>query len=185
NQGRLSGFLSWSVPPDSVEPIARQAALGRLLTEGKTQEVRQRARQSLGHASRRGTLLRRLGETFAWGVRMGRQLASALFSIEMITGGELGYTRLKHNRIYISPLPLLRGHQKGEEVVRGLILHELGHHRYHKGPAPEGVWEQSEREGLQPLLNLVSDEHLERRLRAENQDFGDLLKQLGAYAFQH
>src|SRR5262249_61232621 len=33
NQGRLSGFLSWSVPPDSVEPIARQAALGRLLTE--------------------------------------------------------------------------------------------------------------------------------------------------------
>ena len=49
----------------------------------------------------------------------------------------------------------------------------------------EEVWEQSEKEGLQRLLNLVSDEHLERNLRARDRHFGDQLKQLAAYAFQH
>src|SRR5262249_17231861 len=45
-------------------------------------------------------------------------------------------------------------------------------------------WRQSEGEGLQRLLNLVSDEHLERNLRALDRNFGDMLKMLGSYAFQ-
>src|SRR6185503_14841673 len=38
---------------------------------------------------------------------------------------------------------------------------------------------------LHSALNLVSDEHLERNLRAMDASFGDSLKKLGAYAFQH
>ena len=103
----------------------------------------------------------------------------------MITGEDLGFTRLNESRIFVSPLPYLLGHQQGEEVVRALILHEYGHHLYHKGPTPEAIWQQAEREGLGRLLNLVADEHLERNLRARERRFGDLLKVLAAYAAEH
>jgi hypothetical protein len=65
------------------------------------------------------------------------------------------------------------------------LLHEVGHHFYHRGPEKQVVWNDAAKQGLHPLLNLVSDEHLERNLRARDEDFGDRLKKLGAYAFQH
>jgi hypothetical protein len=80
---------------------------------------------------------------------------------------------------------MLRGEQNGREVVEGLILHELGHHVYHRGAESQEIWRQSHAEGLQPLLNLVSDEQLERGLRSQNRDHGNTLKTLDAYAFQH
>src|SRR5262249_52360099 len=95
------------------------------------------------------------------------------------------YTRLRENKLFITPLPLLRGEANAIEVVQGLILHEIGHHLYHKGDAAEAIWQQADNEGLGRLLNLVADEHLERNLRAKNQQFGDWLNKLAAYAFQH
>jgi hypothetical protein len=168
-----------------VDPLARQEALGQLLSGATSLAVRQRVRRSLRSGLGRTHKLRRVAETFAWGVRIGRQLTGKLFSIEMIAGEELGYTRLRENKLFISPMPLLRGQQNAREVVRGLIVHEYGHHLYHKGDEAEAVWERAEQERLHRLLNLVSDEHLERNLRARDQSFGDQLKQLGAYAFQH
>ncbi len=170
-----------------VEPAARDRGLGRLTARATTAAVRREAGQQL---RRTGSFfldarMRRLAEVFAWGVRMGRELTGSPFGIEMITGEELGFTRLNESRIFVSPLPYLLGHQQGEEVVRALILHEYGHHLYHKGPVPEATWQQAENEGLGRLLNLVADEHLERNLRARDRRFGDLLKVLAAYAFQH
>jgi hypothetical protein len=191
NHGYTSGAggFGWGLPrlgnSDWVDPVARQEALARLLAGASCLAVRQQARRQLRSGLGRAHKLRRLGETFAWGVRVGRQLTGKLFTLEMIAGEALGYTRLRENKLYISPLPLLRGHQNGREVVRALILHEYGHHLYHKSDGGEEVWDQSEKEGLQRLLNLVSDEHLERNLRARDRHFGDQLKQLAAYAFQH
>jgi hypothetical protein len=170
---------------DRVDPLARQDALGQMLSGATTLAVRQRVRKALRSGLGRSHKLRRVAETFAWGVRVGRQLTGKLFSVEMIAGEELGYTRLRENKIYVSPMPLLRGQQNAREVVRGLILHEYGHHLYHKGEEAEAVWEQAEQEKLGRLLNLVSDEHLERNLRVRDGAYGDMLKQLGAYAFQH
>ena len=47
------------------------------------------------------------------------------------------------------------------------------------------MWKAAEKDKLHSLLNLVSDEHLERNLRALDRSFGDQLKMLAAYAFQH
>jgi hypothetical protein len=168
-----------------VDPMARQEALGQLLSSASSANVRQRARRALRPGIGRSHKLRRVADTFAWGVRIGRQLTGKLFTLEMIAGEDLGYTRLRENKLYITPMPLLRGQQNAREVVRALILHEYGHHLYHKGDEAERTWEQSEEERLQGLLNLVSDEHLERNLRARDGTFGDQLKMLAAYAFQH
>ncbi len=125
-------------------------------------------------------------ETFAWGVRRGYELLGRRYRVHMTAGpGELGHTRLSGRSIHVSPLPLLQGERHGAAIVEGLILHELGHHRYHRGGGAAAVWKEAEDEGMFPLLNLVADEHLERNLRAYDGDFGDRLKALAAYAFQH
>jgi hypothetical protein len=170
-----------------VDPGARERGLGRLTARAASAVVRRQAGQRLRQEGRLAldVRVRRLADVFAWGIRVGRELTGQAFGIEMITGEELGYTRLNERRLFISPLPYLLGHQQGEEVVRALILHEYGHHLYHKGEQGEGVWQQAEAEGLGRLLNLVADEHLERNLRARDRRFGNLLKTLAAYAFQH
>jgi hypothetical protein len=98
---------------------------------------------------------------------------------------DLGHTFLDQTRVFVSPLPMLRGEPYGDDIVEGLILHELGHHMFHRGEGADALWKKARTEGLGPLLNLVADEHLERNLRGIDPAFGDRLKRLGAYAFHH
>lgn len=160
--------------------------LGPCLLESANKNLRYQAGRALGNRSGDHPLLHRLAETFVWGVETARYHTHEDYEVRMILGEhKLGYTRLNERRLYVSPRPLVLGERHGEGVVRGLILHELGHHLYHKGPEAERVHDQAEKEGLARLLNLVSDEHLERNLRQVDGAYGDLLKQLNAYAFQH
>jgi hypothetical protein len=170
---------------DGVDPFARQEGFSLLLQHGESAEVRKDARKQLLPGLGRAHKLRRLADTFAWGVRVGRELTGKLFTLEMISSEKLGYTRFSENKLYITPLPILRGEPHGRDVVQALILHELGHHLYHRGELAEAIWKRAEEEKLHSLLNLVADEHLERNLRARGRDFGDRLKLLAAYAFQH
>ncbi|QDU94617.1 vWA domain-containing protein [Lignipirellula cremea] len=170
---------------NDVDPVARDRALESLVLDGALISVRERALRLKRKGERRSDKLRAVAEHFAWGVLRGRELTGRMFSVQMIAGTDLGYTRFSENKIYINPLPVLRREKHGGDVVQGLILHELGHHMYHRGPEPEAVWKEAQDEGLHELLNLVSDEHLERRLRALDGGFGDQLKRLGAFAFQH
>src|SRR5262249_55068333 len=118
----------------------------------------------------------------AWGIRTGRALTGRLFKVEMITGEGLGHTRLTENRIFVSPMPILRLVPHARAIVEGLVLHELGHHLYHRGDEAAAAWQAAEKEGLFGLLNTVADEHLERNLRGVDAAFGDRLKRLGAHA---
>ena len=132
------------------------------------------------------TRLRRIAEVFAWGVRRGVELTGRMFSVHMTSKEkDLGHTRLDGSRIFVSPLPMLRGEAYGREIVEGLLLHELGHHVYHRGEEPQALWKRAHDEGIGHLLNLIADEHLERNLRAVDREYGDRLKRLDAYAFQH
>ncbi len=167
-----------------VDPLARDAAYERVLAEGELLKAREKAVDRLKRSRSPSGKLRRVAQRFALGVRIGRELTGRLFAVDMIGGEDLGYTRLEQNRIFISPLPILRREQHGEEVVDALILHELGHHMYHRGEHEQEVWKTAENESLFKLLNLVSDEHLERNLRAKDRGFGNKLKRLAAYAFQ-
>jgi hypothetical protein len=181
SEGRLIDLAE--MPLVSAE--TREHILSRLLLEATAPVVLQRVLGKLKCGAGRDRKLHTVATTFAWGVRIGRELTGRLFAVQMIAGDGLGYTRLEENKVYINALPLLRAEEDGRAVVEALILHELGHHLYHKGDEARSTWKQSEEEKLQPLLNLVSDEHLERNLRARAREFGDRLKKLCAYAFQH
>ena len=98
---------------------------------------------------------------------------------------DLGHTFLDGSRIFVSALPMLRGEPHGRDIVEGLVLHEIGHHVYHRGEVEQRLWKQAHAEGIGHLLNLIADEHLERNLRGVDPAYGDRLKRLGAYGFQH
>jgi hypothetical protein len=165
------------------EPVT-QEAYALILSEGISPGARREAKGYLErHASRRRAESR-LVQTFAWGVRLGKQLTGKKFRIEMLVSDQLGYTRLRDDVLYITAMPILRGEPNGESIVRGLIVHEYGHHLYHKSPEAMAIWAQADGERLGRLLNLVADEHLERNLRQKNESFGQYLKLLNAYAFQ-
>jgi hypothetical protein len=186
-QGEESERMLMALLADNgVTWCARQEGYSRLMSGAATLEVRKEARERFRPGGwGRMDKLRRIARVFAWGVRVAQQLTGRLYKLEMLTDENLGYTRLRENKLFISPLPLLRGEAGGQEVVQALILHELGHHLYHRGEHEEQVWAQADNEGLGRLLNLVADEHLERNLRARNRQFGAWLQTLAAYAFQH
>lgn len=146
--------------------------------------------QAVAEIRRRGSRVRddklaRVAHAFAWGIRTSREVAGTFYDIHMTTRREdLGFARAGERAIHVSPVPILADHPEGRDVVEGLILHELGHHMYHHDDDGRLVWRRAQRHGLHSLLNLVADEHLERRVRALDPEYGDRLKRLATYAFQ-
>jgi hypothetical protein len=162
-----------------------QKAFEILASQASDLNTRYWARDRMGPSIMHAVKLGRLARAFAWGVELGKLLTGEVFQMEMLVTEQLGYTRLKEKRLYITPLPILRMERNGQEVVRGLIVHEYGHHLYHTGTEAEAVWAEADKTGLGKLLNLVADEHLERNLRRRSRRYGNLLKTLNAYAFQY
>lgn len=126
----------------------------------------------------------RLAALFAWGEAQAMRLLGRRLEIQLIAGSALGYTRLEGDTVYINPLPLLSHQRHGEDIARGLVVHEIGHHVYNGGAEGRDCWRRAVQRGLGSLMNLVCDEHLERNLRATDATYGDHFKRLGAWAFQ-
>ena len=169
------------VPAEVVAPY-----YARILEEASTAFARRAAAPHVVTQLAANARLGGIARVFAWGVRRGVELTGRLFRIHMTSDErDFGHTYLDQSKLYVSPLAMLRGELHGRDVVEGLILHELGHHVFHGGPAAAEIWKRAHAEGLGRLLNLVADEHLERNLRAIDPTYGDRLKRLGAYAFQH
>jgi len=165
---------------------AAQTIFMQLLEHSSDGDVRAEASQRADPGPGRTAKLGALARTFAWGVRRGRDLTGRLYRVHMTPKRQdLGYTFLTENRIFVSPLPILRDEQDAQSIVEGLILHELGHHMFHSGEEAAVLWRRAHQEGIGHLLNLVADEHLERNLRAIDAAYGDRLKRLGAHAFLH
>ncbi len=162
---------------------ALEDGLRKVLLVSVDDGVRAELLSRLTASPQRSVMLRRLAELYAWGTEEGMRLTGRRFSVHMTSDG-LGYTRLRENAVYVSPLPLFESAERAPEIIEGLLLHEIGHHLFHRDNGGLDVWTEAAKEGLHPLLNLVADEHLERNLRAHRGDFGDRLKALGGYAFQ-
>ncbi len=170
---------------ERMSHLDNQGALLAILQQAETKEVQERALRSLRRTGATEGRLRRLAEIFAWGAKESRLLLGAAYRVHLIGGDAYGYTRLEQRSVYVNPMTFLRGHRDGEDVLRGLIMHELGHHMYHADKAALAIWKQAERARQHSLLNLVADEHLERNLRARRTEHGDHLKTLAAHAFLH
>ncbi|MCA9796302.1 MAG: VWA domain-containing protein, partial [Candidatus Eremiobacteraeota bacterium] len=175
-------LLKWLVtlPPRHLEPLALE-----MLKDTRRASVCTPLIQKLRHTPQRAARVRQVAEAFEWGLTRGRELTGQLFRLEMLSGDKLGYTYLHEARIYVNVMPIFDGEKNCDDIVKGLMLHEFGHHIYHAGAPAREVWDRAQREGLHSLLNLVSDEHLERNLRANHPDNDQKLKRLTAYAFGH
>jgi len=184
-EGIRESVLAELLLEPTVTVEARAAGLQVLLVEGVSDTVRDRILPRLARSRTGSERIRRVAESFAWGIRRGLELTGRLFTVQMIAGEDLGYTRLDQPRVFVNPLPVLRGERFGEAIVRGLVIHEVGHHVYHADPENLAAAAAAREEGFFPLLNLVQDEHLERNLRAIDPAMGDPLKRLAAYGFQH
>lgn len=184
-EGRLAAaILSTTVLEKRDSGFAEEVALAFL--RGSThQEVRDLAARALLGSRRREGLVRKLAEIHAWGVTIGQELTSRVFQIRIADDGRLGYTSLETDTIYVSPIPAIKGEPHGRAVVEGLILHELGHHLYHADDDSRAQEAKARDEKIFYLLNLVRDEHLERRLRSRDPAFGHRFKKLEAYVFSH
>jgi hypothetical protein len=150
--------------------VARRAALRALGAEG--------ARGRAHH-------VRALADAWSWGTAVASRLTGRPIDIRFLTGAHLGHTRFDEPVIHVSAEPILARVPHGRDIVEGLILHELGHRLFHAGPEGARVWREAHAERIGGLLNLIADEHLERRLRALDAGFGDRLKRLAAWAFLH
>lgn len=158
----------------------------RMLEEATTTAARQEAVPFVVSAATTDQRVTQVAEVFAWGVRRGLELSGRILRMHLTAKeADLGHTYLDGNQVYVSALPMLRGEPHGRDIVEGLVLHEIGHHVYHASERDRALWKEAHGVGLGHLLNLIADEHLERNLRAINGDYGDRLKRLDAYAFQH
>ena len=170
----------------TTSPEARNRIYERILDQATTATPRRGAAMYAVSQGLAFSRLQRVANVFAWGVRRGVELTGRFFTFHLTAKeSDFGHTRIRGSQIFVSPLPMLRDEENGQDIVEGLVLHEIGHHVYHRGETSEAIWNKAHKEGIGHLLNLVADEHLERNLRAINPEYGDRLKRLGAYAFQH
>ncbi len=148
---------------------------------------------SLRHASKPSNWpphpkLDRVASALAWGAAAGRDLLQREIRIVALHAG-LGRTRRASKggdiTIEVCLHPIFDDHPQAEDIVRGLILHELGHHRYDfRSRGARSALGIARREGLGHLYGILLDARLERRLRARNSEWARYIDRLNAYAFR-
>lgn len=178
-------LIEWLLSRRARREEGVEEGLTRLLLGSSDPGILQKILSNLTPGASRAAKLERIAKTFAWGVRRARELVGGMVKVRMLAGAELGFTRFGEAVIHVNVRPLLDGTAEGRTLVEGLILHELGHQKYHGGEEMQDVWKEAHKAGLGKLLNLVADEHLERNLRAVDGEFGDRFKRLATHAFMH
>ncbi|MCD6346775.1 MAG: VWA domain-containing protein, partial [Bacteroidales bacterium] len=93
----------------------------------------------------------------------------------------------KHSmKIEISEKPVTTFHKYGEEIMRGIALHEIGHHLCDIGVrgarTMRGI---ANSEGCNEIFNILLDERLERVLRSKNPEWGIYFDRLSSYVFNN
>lgn len=171
------------------DPEANVRALGQSLLAEYSERWRDHAwyRDDTGAAPWWQPLMAELAAIVAWGERLGHELLGCPVRIVQYRQG-LGRTLVKRQMgvvdVEISDVPLLSGHPYGADVMRGLILHELGHHLFDIGQRGRRTMEGiAAAEGVRVIFDILIDEQLERRLRSRNPDWGVWLDRLASYAF--
>ncbi|HEY6037072.1 MAG TPA: hypothetical protein VIV58_22490, partial [Kofleriaceae bacterium] len=141
----------WQVIEGARKVVARpqmQAIYARVLDEAMTAPARRAAAAMAVGEGLAHDRLGRVAEVFAWGVKRGVELTGRLFNFHLTSKEtDFGYTRMSGDRIFVSPLPMLRGEANGQDIVEGLVLHEIGHHVYHRGEVSEALWAKAHKEG--------------------------------------
>ncbi|MEN0060769.1 MAG: hypothetical protein AAGA48_01400 [Myxococcota bacterium] len=177
--------LLTAVVASHVPLFERTRAALAILNDCDQEAVQREALNHLDNRHIKQRVVGRLARVVLWGRDQARDLLDRDFGVQLIGGESLGYTRLEQDRVYVNPLPLLRRERNGAAILKGLLIHELGHHLYNASREGLEVWKRAGEKKLQRLHNLVCDEHLERNLRSMKPGYDLVLKRLAAWAFLH
>jgi len=177
---RVASELVSSV--NDVEEDVRKEALAILRGERGPVPALDRLKASLGHQGDWQHLRRRVEEVNRWAQRVGSELLGKPVIVQNYRQG-LGRTHRgsQHVVIKISDSPLTSGHPHGADIMRGLALHEIGHHLCERWARTlKGI---ARSEGVETIYNYLRDERLERILRARRPEWGTYFDRLTSYAF--
>ena len=131
-------------------------------------------------------MLDRVEQVSRWASRVGQELLGTPVVVHQYRQG-LGRTQGRRSaevHIEVSDIAMTSGHRHGEDIVKGLALHEIGHHLFdnaERGNLPiRGI---ARSEGVGDIDDLLLDERLERLLRTRRPEWGRYLDRLASYAF--
>jgi len=86
--------------------------------------------------------------------------------------------------IEVNDTPVTSGHPHGEDIMRGLALHEIGHHLCDVGVRGDRTMRGIARsEGVDEIYDILRDERLERVLRSRRPEWGVYFDRIASYAF--
>jgi uncharacterized protein YegL len=122
-----------------------------------------------------------------WASRIGQELLGRPVAVQQYRQG-VGRTREKHRRgvveIEVSDYPVTSGHLYGEDIMRGIALHEIGHHlvdvRERGASTTKGI---ADSEGVGEIYDLLRDERLERVMRSRRPEWGIYFDRLSSHVF--
>lgn len=122
-----------------------------------------------------------------WASEMGTELLGRPVRVINYRQG-LGRTSYsgkgKPVEIEISETPVTSCHPHGEEIMKGLALHEIGHHLFHLGIrgflTMRGI---ARSEGILEIFNILADEQVERAIRSRRSEWGIYIDKLASYTF--
>jgi HEAT repeat protein len=157
-----------NAPPGSVPIIDRARAVG-------------------GSDRPWAVLQERIEATHEWARRQGAELLGREVEVVQFRQG-LGRTDARRRsssvEIELTDTPVASLHPHGEEIMRGLIIHELGHHLCDVGV--RGAWTMrgiARSEGVGDIYDILLDERMERIMRSRSAEWGLYLDQVASYAF--
>ncbi len=130
-----------------------------------------------------------LDDVLRWGQRVGAAFLRQRVEIIGWRGGAGRTHFAKHGRdvakIEINVEPLFSAGEIGVDVVKGVIVHELGHHKYdfHE-PGFKSAQGRILARRCHPVFNIMLDERLERRLRSDRPAWGPYVDRMNAWLIQ-
>ena len=163
--------------------------LARKLLDGKKESMpalRRLVKTPGGRADWK-RIVERVDRVNLWAARIGRELLGVPVVVHQYRQGagrtgSPGKKRIVH--IEVSDSAVTGSDPHGEQIMKGLALHEIGHHLCDIGvrgySATRGI---ACSEGVEEIFLILLDERLERVLRARRPEWGVYLDRLNSYLF--
>lgn len=122
-----------------------------------------------------------------WACRIGQELLGRPVKVQQYRQG-VGRTARKGRRdaveIEVSDYAVTSGHPQGEDIMRGIALHEIGHHLADFGVRGEkAVRGIAHSEGVGEIYDILKDERLERIMRSRRPEWGVYFDRLASHVF--
>ena len=175
----MLGLLDADAKVSSAAALLLQtASSGRLVEHVRTAE-----------ANLAESLLLRVDELKQWTKHMARRLLGDAVRLEATRRGA-GHTQWARRgdgivEVSVNFAPMVDAGEQGDDVVKGVILHEFGHHMFdYRQPGFKSANGAAAAQGAGMVFDLLIDERLERLMRSYDPACGELIDRANAWLRQ-